>query len=340
VILCRAIITCFLLVVVTPARAQPAKSRADASYDEGRVLIAANKIAEACAAFEDSLKLDPAITTLIALATCRERLGELATAMELFLQAEQQAHSAGGPQASQLQKIARERAAGLNPRVSRLTISVSEQNKLDQLEIWRDGDPVPAEKWNQALPIDGGTYTISARAPGAKEWSIQVTLAVEADAKTIEFPDFRSLRDISQDSDGQPSGTKPTTSSIRVVAASAKPEASDTVRRHGGVLPIAVGSGAVVLLGGALGVSLWGDATYDKAKTEMTDQARRDALQDSANRKRYVAGGLAVGGVGCMGVAVWLYLRTRSAKDVTTSAGTAKLMFVASVSSIGVLGQF
>jgi len=31
----------------------------------------------------------------------------------------------------------------------------------------------------------------------------------------------------------------------------------------------------------------------------MTDQARRDSLYDSANRKRHAAEGLAVAGAGC-----------------------------------------
>jgi hypothetical protein len=69
--------------------------------------------------------------------------------------------------------------------------------------------------------------------------------------------------------------------------------------------PIVFGAGAVVLLGGALGLSLWGDSTYDAANAEMIDQARRDSLYQSANYQRYAAEGRAVAGVGCAGVAVW-----------------------------------
>ena len=95
----------------------------------------------------------------------------------------------------------------------------------------------------------------------------------------------------------------------------------------------------MVLLGGALGVSLWGDSTYDAAKAEMTDQARRDSLYDSANRKRYAAQEFAVAGVGCAGVAVWLYLRQRGARAEAT-ARTARLMLAPTTSGIGVAGQF
>jgi len=96
----------------------------------------------------------------------------------------------------------------------------------------------------------------------------------------------------------------------------------------------------VALLGGALGFSLWGDSTYDKAKAEMTDQARRDSLYDSANRKRCAAEGLAVAGVGCAGVAVWLYLRQRGAPDESASPRAGQLMLAPTASGIGVAGWF
>jgi hypothetical protein len=106
------------------------------------------------------------------------------------------------------------------------------------------------------------------------------------------------------------------------------------------VLPIAVGAGAAVLLGGALGFSLWGDSTYDKAKAEMTDQARRDSLYDSANRKRYAAEGLAVAGVGCAGVAVWLYLHQRRTRTEAASARAGRRQVVISPSGIALMGEF
>jgi hypothetical protein len=95
--------------------------------------------------------------------------------------------------------------------------------------------------------------------------------------------------------------------------------------------------GAVVLLGGALGASLWGDSTYKKAKAEMSDQGRRDDLETSANRKRYAAQGLVVAGAGCAGIAVWLYVRQRRAP---TRVMTGRLMLVPTASGIGVSGRF
>jgi hypothetical protein len=82
VTLARAGITCCLLVVTmgTPARGQPAGVQAEVLFRDGRSLMTAGKVAEACAAFEQSQKLEPAVPTLINLAACREKLGQLATA--------------------------------------------------------------------------------------------------------------------------------------------------------------------------------------------------------------------------------------------------------------------
>jgi hypothetical protein len=324
VILRNAILLCTLLGAVTPAGAQPAESQAQALYDQGRALVAAGKTAEACAAFEQSQQLEPAVTTLFALATCRERLGQLATARKLFLRVEERTRSASDRTAAQLHGLARDRAAGLAPRLSKLTIHVPDRRKRDGLEIRRDQESVPAEEWNVALPVDGGTFTIAARAPGAKDWSTQVTLAPEADARTVDVPELQQA---------EPGPAAPP----KAPAAEQPPGSSG---RSSAGLPIAVGAGAVVLLGGALGLSLWGDATYDDAKAEMTDQARRDEFEASAERKRYAAQAVAVAGVGCAGVAVWLYLRGRNARSEPAAVRAGSLTLVPTASGIGVSGRF
>jgi len=320
----RVVITSSLVAAVTSANAQPAGSKADELYDNGRALLAANKFVEACAAFEQSQKLESAVTTLIALATCREKLDQLATALKLFLEAERQTRSASDDKTLQLHQIALERAAQLERRVSKLTISVPAESKIARLEILRDKEIIPAEKWNHALPVDGGTYTITARAPSVNDWSTRVTLANGSDSGTVGVPDLRSIKQAPGERPKQPP---------RALAP------SDTPRR-GSVLPIAVGASAVVLLGGALGFSLWGNSTYEDAKVEMTDQARRDSLYESANRKSYVGAGLAVVGVGCAGAAVWLYLRQRASRAESASAHAGSLMITPTASGIGVVGRF
>ena len=286
------------------ALAQPAGAQAETLFRQGRDLMAAGKLPEACSAFAESQKLEPAITTLINLAGCREKNGQIATAWGLFLDAERQTRDATKAADKQLHDVAKKRAAALEPRLSKLEIDVPDASKLDHLEVKRGDDAVDSGAWNRALPVDGGTYTITANAQGFQPWSTQITVAGEKDSKKVEVPKLVALP-------AQPTPTPtPTPTPIdNGVHATAQVSAPNHT------LPIAVTAGAVVLLGGALAFDLWGDSTYNDAKAEMTSQSRRDSLYDSANSKRYVAIGFGVGGVAAAGVAVWLWLRPSHARD-------------------------
>lgn len=80
--------------------------------------------------------------------------------------------------------------------------------------------------------------------------------------------------------------------------------------------------GGVVLFGTAYATSRWGDAFYDEAAAETLSQARRDDLYDAANRRRYVAQGLAGGGLVLCGAALWLYLRGRASDGPSSTVAT------------------
>lgn len=299
-ILRNAILTCFLLGAVTPAGAQPAERQAQALYDLGRASVAAGKTAEGCAAFEQSQQLAPVITTLFALATCRERLGQLATARKLFLRVAAQTRSASDRTAAQLHGLARDRAASLEPRLSKLTIRVPDQRKRGGFEIRRDQESVPAEAWNVELPVDGGTFTITARAPGAKDWSTQVTLALEADAKTVDVPELQEI---------EPGGAE----LPKAIAAEQPPGSSG--RRSVG-LPIAVGAGAVVLLGGAVLFAL------DQDPVTRPDQVASGRYRETATLGILLgASGAVLAGVG--GFLWWRHGEARPAPVIVPASGGA-----------------
>jgi hypothetical protein len=296
------------------AVAQPAGAQAEVLFRQGRELMTAGKVAEACSAFEQSQKLEAAVATLINLAGCREKNNQLATAWGLFLDAERQTRSGTDDATMRLHDIAQDKAHKLEPRVSKLTINVPQQSQASGLEITRGTERVDAVMWNRALPIDGGSYTITARAPGANVWTSTVTIGAEGDTKTIDVPDLRNLsRDLEPKHDDAP------TTWI-----------SDTI------VPLSVGAGAIVAFGGALGFELAGESSYNAAKAETTSQARRDSLYSSANTKRYVGEALLLGGAAAAGVAVWLYLRTDH--EHVPTATTARV--VLSPAGIALAGGF
>lgn len=319
----RRIVVAFVLLSSSATFAQPAGAQAETLFRQGRDLMASGKTAEACSAFQESQRLEPAVTTLLNLAGCREKLGQIATAWGLFLDAERQTRSATTPADRQLHDVAQKRAAGLEPRISKLEIDVPDASKLDGLEVKRGDERIDAGAWNRALPVDGGTYTISASAPKALPWSTQITIGGEHDSKKVEVPKLAPAPE-------QPAPAV-VTAAVPAVHETAPPATAPSR-----TVPIAVGAGALVLLGGALAFDLWGDSTYNDAKAEMTSQSRRDSLYDSANTKRYVAIGLGAGGIAAAGVATWLFLRGGHDEAATAQA----VRIVPASNGFAVIGSF
>lgn len=298
------VVAAFVAVIATrtSARAQSSTAQAEVLFRQGKDLIAHGKIAEACAAFDASQKLDPTIATLLNQAACREKNGQLATAWGLFLDAERQARPATDQATQQLHQVATDHAAKLEPRLSTLTINVAAENRVGGLEILRNNEPVDPGAWNKALPVDGGSYKITARAPGNADWSSTITVGVEHDAKTIETPKLKAAA-------LQPSHA--------TLAATEHPRSK--------VLPLALGGAALGLVGGAVGFELWANSTYDQSKHEP-DNAKQDSLWHSANTKRYVAEGLGVAGIACAGVAVWLYLRNGEPEAMAPTTHASRIV--------------
>jgi hypothetical protein len=294
-----------LVVVVgvgsVTAHAQPSGAQAETLFRQGKELMASGKIAEACDAFDASQKLDPTIATLLNLASCREKNNQLATAWGLFLEAERQTRRASDTATKQLHQVAVSHAGKLEPRLSTLAINVPVENRVGGLQILRNTEPVDPGAWNQVLPVDGGTYKITARAPGNAEWTSTITIGNEHDVKSLLIPKLSAASlEPRPGSPAPPSNTE---------------ETPDT-REPGGrgsskLVPLAVGVGALVLAGVAVGIELSAASTYSKAKAEP-DDAQQESLWKSANSKRQIGFAVGAGSIACAGVAVWLYLRSGS----------------------------
>src|SRR5688500_6916501 len=114
----KLIVVAFLLSILaapTRAHAQSSTAQAETLFRQGKDLMTQGKIAEACAAFDASQKLDPTIVTLLNQASCREKNGQLATAWGLFLEAERQSRSATDDAGRQLHRVATGHAAKIEP---------------------------------------------------------------------------------------------------------------------------------------------------------------------------------------------------------------------------------
>ncbi|MBI4704703.1 MAG: hypothetical protein HY744_26675 [Deltaproteobacteria bacterium] len=177
-----------LLVSAAPAFAQQGPSAADraaaqALFDEARDLKGKERYEEACPKFEESYRLDPAIGTQGNLADCYEKIGKTASAWIHYLEVAAASSKAGQEDRA---KIAKERAAGLEPKLSRLRIAV--RGAVQGLEVKRNGVMVRQALWGTAVPVDPGTYEITAAAPGRKPWHDTVTVGADADRQEITVP--------------------------------------------------------------------------------------------------------------------------------------------------------
>ncbi len=164
-----------LLGSAAPARADSAdKATAEALFAHAKSLMKEGRFGEACPKFAESQRLDAGIGTMLYLADCYERNGQTASAWAIFLDAAGVAHAAG--QADR-EKKARERAAVLEGKLNRMSISLATGAEVEGIEVKRDGQPIGKALWGTAVPLDPGEHSVEASAPGREPWSVKVQLS-------------------------------------------------------------------------------------------------------------------------------------------------------------------
>jgi serine/threonine-protein kinase len=158
---------CALWLSVAPVtRAQVTasdKAAAEALFDRGITLMREGKLDEACARLEQSQSIERGIGTMLYLAECYEKQGRSASAWALFREAASEAQAAGQFERAQ---AGRQRAEKLEPTLSKLTIDVPDAVRVPNLEITRNGAPLPSSVWGIPLPVDPGQLRVEAHAPG------------------------------------------------------------------------------------------------------------------------------------------------------------------------------
>lgn len=305
------------LSLASAAHAQSGSAEAEGLFRDGKRLMGEKKYAEACASFEASQNKDPLATTLLNLADCREKNGQIATAWGLFLEAERQTR--GDKKQKALTKTAKDRAGKLEPRVSYLIINVPDDSRVDGLSITRNGEPVDELTWNRALPVDGGPYVIAGKAPGHEEWSTTVTVDAEKDKESVDVPKFKTLPEVVEDEKQQPDIRPEDPEKIR-------PQARSSSGMSGKrKLSIAVGVVGLIGLGAAGYFELDARKKYDESVTE-TDNARQQELFDQAVSSRKIAIGTAIGGGACVGVAAFLWLTGGSSGSDESDARSIRVL--------------
>jgi len=170
------------------ARAEPVKSdpaAAEALFKAGRDLVKKGDYAAGCPKFEAALALNPSPGTMLNIARCHEHEGRLATAWEDYHRARTlNRETEGAARKRELDEIANQGIKDLEPRLPKLRVVVTAPPA--GIEISRDGKDLPSGAWGEALPVDPGKHEVSARAPGRKPRTVEVTLE-EGKTSTVEL---------------------------------------------------------------------------------------------------------------------------------------------------------
>jgi serine/threonine-protein kinase len=183
----------FALLWAGRASADPStddKALATALFEQGRALMTAGRTAEACPKLEESHRLDPSGGTILNLALCNEQQGLLARSWSEYHEAIAFAVRDGRGDRAQ---VAEAHAHALEPRLSKLTVVVSEGARVDGLRVERDGRELGQASWSTAMPVDGGEHIVRATAPGKAPFSTTLVVGTESDSRTVEVPPFVAL---------------------------------------------------------------------------------------------------------------------------------------------------
>jgi hypothetical protein len=307
VVVLAAAVSLHLLSTVSVAGAQQRSDaeRANAMFEEGKQLMAAQRYREACQRFEGSEAALASGRALLNLADCLEKDGRFAGAWTKFQACAARARAAG---LADMEKYANDRAAALAPRVARLVLSPAEADAAT-LSIAVDGQPVDRSLW-VGFPVDPGAHAVVATSQG-KTWTGNPVADAAGGRVTVAIPAF------------EVGLAEPT-----VVPAVPSQEPSGGVGGTRRAFAIVLGAAGVVVLGGGIFLGLSAKSTYDDAnpycptamlcrQPGVDDRGSADTKADFSTAA-FIAAGAALAG----SAVLWFTAPSRSSITVgVTPAG-------------------
>lgn len=168
-----------------PSSAQ--ESEADALFSRANELVAKKDFAAACPLFEQAYHLAGGGGTAQNLAICYEDLGKVASAYRAY--AELRRVSLVAPVRPDRVRLAEERMARLEPRLSRLRVRVPEARKVPDWLVTVDGDTYGDKALADGIAVDVGTHAVKLTAPGKKPLEIVRVVAREGATEIVEIPE-------------------------------------------------------------------------------------------------------------------------------------------------------
>ncbi len=277
---------------------------AERLFREGRDLLAQNKLAQACAKFEESLAKVDHLGPRMNLALCLEKRNQVHSAVRGFEYAEKMAIAAGE---TELAQAAREHINALRPRVPRVVVEVEGAVPGQVVVIKRPGKADVAATAGEAMPMDPtdpsdskDLVTVVASASGHETYATEARPLPEGREERFVVPPLTPAGAGGGGGGGGGGGEGPI--------------AAPRVRTKTTLGYVLLGGG-VAFLGGSLAYNL-----REKSKAEATDCNAACVDRHNGNMKKY---GTTLFGVGLAAVAAGTYFaffHTSAAESATRSA--------------------
>ncbi len=192
-----------------PGRAQPSaadQARATQLFEDAQKQMAAGDYAAACPKFKESQRLDAELGTMLHLADCYEKAGKTASAWAMFKDAVQIAQQRNDPR----EKAAQAHVTALEPKLSWLTVRVKDPS-IRGLEVQLDGEAIGRAAWGLEQPMDPGSHTVAASAPGRRSWNTTVEVGANAGKLGIVVPELQKAPEEKPSPTAAPATTAPLT---------------------------------------------------------------------------------------------------------------------------------
>ena len=183
----RAGVASAMLLVTAHSAADSATARsAEALFQEGKDLMSAGRLADACPKLAESQRLDPGTGTLMALAICHERQGWLASSVAEYRGALAQSERDGRDDRV---SVARAALTRLEATVPRVTLSIPDEvTSLPGVRIIWAGRELPRASWGDPLLVDPGEYDLSVEAPAHRPFRAHVRIDQPGTRHEIGIP--------------------------------------------------------------------------------------------------------------------------------------------------------
>jgi hypothetical protein len=184
-------ILALVLATAWPAHAQddPARQRAEDLFREGRELMKAGSVTDACIKFQQSLDTFESVGAALNLGQCHDFGARFASAVRAYERAARLARAAGDAERA---GAADRFAEASRAKQSTVTIRIAELPGDGRVLL--DGVEVTADALGQPQPVDPGDHRIVVQGATGPRWSTVVAIGGDAEQRVVDIPALGEAR--------------------------------------------------------------------------------------------------------------------------------------------------